>query len=263
MHILLIGLGNMGSKYLKKLEELSLKPLLCDVDREKVENTGYPFYCHYGDVEETLSGVIVAVNPEEHVKIAKEFLSKGIPVLLEKPPSLTSAEFGEIVDHPLLEISEVELYSEAVKNFPTEVEVKSINIERLNKGRGYINPVWDLAWHDLYILQYLFGDLKLEDVRKGDVWKLSGSVKDSVPFEINVAWNYEGEVSRKWLVETVSGEQVLMDFYREEISYNGTSRTREWGDKLREMVTDFVTGVRREGSRERAYRNLQLIEKIT
>ncbi len=262
MHILLIGLGNMGSKYLRKLEELSLKPLLCDVDRGKVEKTGYPFYCHYGDVEEEISGVIVAVNPEEHVKIAEEFLSRGTPVLLEKPPSLKSEEFRRIADNPLLEISEVELYSEAVKRFPMDVEVKSIRIERLNKGRGYINPVWDLAWHDLYILQYLFGNVSLKDIREGKVWELEGIVGKEIPFTIRLAWNYEGEVSRRWLVETREGREIVMDFYREEIRYNGTVRTREWGDKLREMVVDFVQGVRREGSRKRALRNLELIEGI-
>ena len=56
MHILLVGLGNMGSKYLRKLEELSLKPLLCDIDESKAKETNHPFYCHYGDVKERLSG---------------------------------------------------------------------------------------------------------------------------------------------------------------------------------------------------------------
>jgi predicted dehydrogenase len=262
MHILLIGLGNMGSKYLRKLEELSLKPILCDIDRNKIKDSGHPFYCHYGDVSEKLGGVIVAVDPQEHVKIAKEFLDKGIPVLLEKPPSLRSEEFKSIADNPLLEISEVELYSEAVKNFPLHLEVKSIYIERLNRGRGYINPVWDLAWHDLYILQYLFRSVNLRQVREGKVWTIEGTAGEGIPFRIKLAWNYEGEVSRRWKVETLSGEEIVMDFYKEEIRYNGVVRTREWGDKLREMVIDFVQGVRREGSRERALRNLELIENI-
>ncbi len=262
MHILLIGLGNMGSKYLRKLEELSLKPLLCDIDQSKAKEANHPFYCHYGDVKEELSGVIVAVNPQQHVSIAEEFLGRGVPVLLEKPPALRSEEFKRVLDNPLLEISEVELYSEAVKRFPLDVEPESIQIERLNKGRGYINPVWDLAWHDMYLLQYLFGEIQLKDIKEGEVWTLTGVVRGEVPFTIRLAWEYEGEVSRKWVVKTTSGDEVIMDFYREELRYDDKVITREWGDKLREMVEDFVRGVRREGSRQRAYNNLLMIEKL-
>ncbi|WP_461831791.1 Gfo/Idh/MocA family oxidoreductase [Aquifex sp.] len=262
MHILLVGLGNMGLKYLKKLEELGLKPVLCDKNPEKL-NIGkdYPFYCHLGDVKEDITHAIVAVNPEEHVKVAKELLNRGVKVLLEKPPALTSKEFSEIYQNPNLEISEIELYSEAVKNFPHDVEPREIFIERLNKGRGYINPLWDLAWHDLYILQYLFGKVEVEEVKKnGVVWELLGKVKGRVPFRLRVAWDYPGQV-RRWVVKTDKGD-VIMDFSKEELIFGNIKRSRLYGDKLREMVQDFIEGVRREGSRKRAMENLKVLESL-
>lgn len=263
MHILLVGLGNMGSKYLRKLRELNLKPIVCDTDLQKSELCkDCPFYCNIGDVKEEISYAIVTVNPENHIKVAKELLNRGIPVLLEKPPALSSEEFLKIANSPLLEISEIELYSEVVKSFPSQINPKEILIERLNKGSGYINPLWDLAWHDFYILQYLFGDIKLEKVSKNKlIWEVKGRVKGEIPFTLRVAWNYPDEQVRRWTVKT-DKEDIVMDFQKEEITYGDFKRERIYGDKLREMVQDFVEGIRREGSRERALKNLRLLEKL-
>ncbi|AAC06715.1 Gfo/Idh/MocA family protein [Aquifex aeolicus] len=262
MHVLLIGLGNMGKKYLRKIKELGLNPVICDIDPEKANVCNEcPFYCHIGDIKEEVQKVIIAVDPKDHVRLAKEFLEKGIPVLLEKPPALTSKEFEEIVENPNLEISEIELYSEAVKNFPTDVEPEEIVIERLNKGSGYINPLWDLAWHDLYVLQYLFGDVEAEEVnRKNGIWEIKGKVKN-VPFTLRVAWNYPEEQKRVWRIKTKKGE-ILMDFIKEELAYGNYKRQRLYGDKLGEMVRDFLSGVRREGSTRRALNNLRILESL-
>jgi len=125
MHVLLIGLGNMGMKYLAKLEELQELPVLCDIDPYK--NIGrHPFYCHFGEVKESVGRAIVAVNPENHVEIAEKLLSEGVPVLLEKPPALTSREFSRIAHDSNLEISEIELYSFPVRSFPKEMKVREI-----------------------------------------------------------------------------------------------------------------------------------------
>jgi len=101
MHVLLVGLGNMGNKYFWKLEQMGERLVLCDIDPSK-EKKPYPFYCHFGDVKEDVRAVIVAVDPKYHVSIAKEFLSKDIPVLLEKPPALSSKEFESIKNHEKL-----------------------------------------------------------------------------------------------------------------------------------------------------------------
>jgi len=253
----------MGSKYLRKLRELHVKPVVCDTDPQKSKLCkDCPFYRNIDDVKEKISRAIVAVNPENHVRVAEKLLDRGIPVLLEKPPALSSEEFLKIANNPLLEISEIELYSEVVKSFPSKLNPKEILIERLNKGSGYINPLWDLAWHDFYILQYLFGDIKLENVSKnGVVWEVKGKVKGEIPFTLRVAWNYPDEQVRRWSVKT-DKEDIVMDFQREEITYGDFKKGRIYGDKLREMVQDFVEGIRREGSRERALKNLRLLEKL-
>ncbi len=261
MHVLLIGLGNMGSKYLKKLKELDISPVLCDIDPSK-ENLceECPFYCHFGDVREEVSRVIVAVDPQDHVSIAREFLEKGIPVLLEKPPAVSSFEFEEIWEDPNLEISEIELYSYPVRRFPKGLRIRRIRAERLGKGRGYIDPFWDLAWHDLYLMQYLFGEVEVSEVSRGMFWEMGGTA-GGIPFTLRVAWDYRGEPSRRWVLDTDEGE-VLMDFLLERILFKGKEETRRKGDKLKEMVTDFLKGIRREGSTRRAMKNLRILESL-
>ncbi len=248
----------MGMKYLAKLEELEEIPVLCDVDPYKNVKK-YPFYCHFGDVKEKIKRVIVAINPENHVEVAREFLSRGIPVLLEKPPAKSSEEFSAIAHSPLLEVSEIELYSFPVRNFPKGLEVSEILIERLNRGRGYINPLWDLAWHDLYVLQYLFGDIELKGGSDGDVWELEGTA-GGVPFLLRVAWEYEGEVTRRWVLQ--GKEEIEMNFLTEELRIGEKVFRKGSGDKLRDMVGDFIAGRRREGSAQRALRNLELLESL-
>ena len=261
MHVLLIGLGNMGSKYLRKLIDLNISPVLCDIDPSKNDLCeDCPFYCHFGDVKEEVSRVIVAVDPKDHVTIAREFLRKGVPVLLEKPPAVSSEEFEEIWEDPNLEISEIEMYSFPVRKLPRDLDVRRIIIERLGKGRGYIDPFWDLAWHDLYLIQHLFGEVEVRSARRGEVWEMEGLVR-GVPFTLRVAWEYRGEPRRRWVLETESGT-VVMDLMREQLKVGDRVYSKEGGDKLKEMVEDFLKGMRREGSSRRAMFNIRILENL-
>ncbi len=259
MHVLLVGLGNMGSKYLKKLIDLNISPVLCDIDPSKMELCkSCPFYCHFGDVKEEVSKVIVAVDPEDHVTIAKEFLKKGIPVLLEKPPALSSVEFEEIWEDPNLEISEIELYSTAIRSLPKDIEVEEIDIVRFGKGRGYIDPFWDLAWHDLYLLQHLFGKVEVSKTKRDDVWEMEGSA-GGIPFRLRVAWEHP-DPRREWVLRTSSG-RVFVDLMRDKLLL-GKKVIEGKKDKLLEMVEDFLKGMRREGSTKRAMENIRILESL-
>ncbi|MGB9873439.1 MAG: Gfo/Idh/MocA family oxidoreductase [Hydrogenobacter sp.] len=252
-HILIVGLGNMGRKYLSKLEELGHKIVACDIDLQKATDK-HPFYCHLGEVKEELKAVIVAIDPIAHVSVSENFLEMGIPVLLEKPPALSTEEFERIYHYPNLYVSEIETFSSCLNFFPKEVE--NIQIERLGKGKGYISPLWDLAWHDLYLLQLFFKDIRIEKLTINKVWELHGRT-DDVPFSIRTAWQYP-EPSRRWII---NGGQVILDFAREEVWVgNRLIHREEKRDKLRLMLESFIKGNFDHKSRERAKKNLMLLE---
>ncbi|MCS7170874.1 MAG: Gfo/Idh/MocA family oxidoreductase [Aquificaceae bacterium] len=253
MHILLVGLGNMGNKYFWKLEHMGEKLVLCDIDPTKDRRT-HPFYCHFGDVREDLRAVVVAVDPKEHVRIASEFLQRGIPVLLEKPPALSSVEFESIKDFKNLYISEVESYS-VCADFIRKPE-RFLKVERFGKGRGYLSPLWDLAWHDLYLLQkishnFSFDALKIED----GVWSLYGHL-EGVPIVLSVAWEHP-KPRRVWYVD----DDLVLDFGEERVYKGGRLLREDKRDKLKLMIEDFLIGSFDRGSVERAYQNLKTLEK--
>ncbi|WP_448587500.1 Gfo/Idh/MocA family protein [Thermocrinis sp.] len=255
MHILVVGLGNMGKKYLVKLEELGKRLVLCDRDPEKGTNN-HPFYCHLEDIQEEVGAVIIAVDPKDHVRLSKGFLEKGIPVLLEKPPALSSKEFMEIHPYANLYISEIESFSSCLRLIPRE-GVKSISIERLGKGKGYVSPLWDLAWHDLYLLQNLFKEVEVEDLRVDHVWELRGRV-DNAEFSIKVAWEHPNP-SRRWVID---GGSIVIDLAKEEVWEMGRLVHRGNTDKLRSMLESFLSGNFDSKSKDRAMKNILLLEGV-
>ncbi len=266
--VLLIGLGNMGRKYLKKFEQLGLKPAVCDIDPSlKGEFKDYTFYRSFGEVEEVPQKVFVMVNPKDHPSIAEYFLRKGSYVFLEKPPALSYREFADLIGEfgdENLGVSEIERYSYALRGLSLkDLSVEKIEIFRLNRGRGYINPLWDLAWHDLYLLLYLFGELLIHSAeRKSEsLYTLKGTVGEGIPFELSVAWNHS-PVRREWILRTSKGETIL-DFLNERRVENGaiTSERRE-DDKLLEMVSDVLNGSYDRGSVDRALTLLRELERI-
>ncbi len=255
MHVLLVGLGNMGNKYFWKLEELGERLVLCDIDPLK-EKKPHPFYCHFGDVQEELKAVIVAVDPKEHTKIAKEFLKRDIPVLLEKPPATSSKEFEKIKNYQTLYISEVESYSVCVEFLKKPKSF--IKIERFGRGKGYISPLWDLAWHDLYLLQRISENIVVEglDLKDG-VWTLTGYVEE-VPFSLSVAWEH-AQPRRVWNID----DELILDFGGEKVYQKGKLVKEEKRDKLRLMLEDFLRGLYDRKSVDRAYKNLKLLEGVS
>ncbi|MFN3599641.1 MAG: Gfo/Idh/MocA family oxidoreductase, partial [Aquificaceae bacterium] len=207
-------------------------------------------------VKEELRGVIVAVDPKDHPAIAKEFLEKNIPVLLEKPPALNSRDFEEIKGYERLYISEVESYSLCADYL--RKPKKYIRIERLGRGKGYISPLWDLAWHDLYLLQRISKDIRIQDLYKKDsLWTLRGYVEE-VPFTLTVAWEHPNP-KRVWYID----EDLVLDFGEEKVYKDGKLLREERRDKLKLMITDFLRGTLDKESVERAYVNLRLLESIS
>ncbi len=258
MEVLLVGLGNMGLKYLRKLEEVGVSIFVNDINEGKAESLPYAFIQNIEDIPESITHAIVAIDPKEHVNVAKRLLDKGIKVLLEKPPALSSEEFLQIKDYENLYISEIELYNPCLLNLKdTFNSGVSIISKRLNKGIGYFSPLWDLAWHDLYIIDYLFGDIEVTDCLGHGFYRKIWGRAGSCEFSIEVAWKYEGETNR-----SLKAGDYFINFTEGKV-YKGNSVVCEnTKDKLKLMVTSFLDGTYLGGSRERAYRIIKELEKV-
>lgn len=115
-----------------------------------------------------IDAVMIATPLVSHYKIAKRALQNGKHVLLEKPMTKSAREAAELVaiakrNKCVLLVDHTFVYLGAVKKIKELIQSKKLgeiyyyDSVRINLGlfRSDVNVVWDLAPHDLSILQYV------------------------------------------------------------------------------------------------------------
>ncbi|NPA13088.1 MAG: Gfo/Idh/MocA family oxidoreductase [Aquificae bacterium] len=265
MKVAIVGTGNMGSKYIKKFEIMGLDPILIDIDENQLSQ--YPDSLKkYTDLKEALEKekigyMFVATAPQHHIPIAIEGLKRGVNVMVEKPPALSPNQLEEAIElahknNTVLAVSEIELRASSIRNLSLPKGIHKVEGYRLNKGRGYINPLYDLAWHDLYILGYLFGQFKIKDVKdEGDKVSLEGETEVS-DFFIQVAWS-NPTVRREWIIQ--GDKTVRVDLHQDKIyTDDGKVLEGDGKDKLEMMINQFI----QSPSFESSYRALNILREF-
>ena len=118
-----------------------------------------------------LDAVVIATAVRLHFPMAKAALLAGKHTFIEKPMACSSAECEELIDIAkknglVLMTGHTFLYSPAVRKIKEIVdsgdvgEIRYISARRLNLGlfQKDINVAWDLAPHDISIIQYIMGE---------------------------------------------------------------------------------------------------------
>lgn len=180
--IAIVGLGYWGPNLLRNfsLVEGCFIKYGCDLDRKILErySSTYPsvkFIKNYNDVlnDDGVDVVVIATPLKTHYSLAKKALSHGKHVLLEKPMAATSNECRELIkiakrERLILMVDHTFIYTGAVKKIKEFIDAKKLgdiyyfDSERMNLGliRPDSNVIWDLAPHDIAIMNYLFEGLK-------------------------------------------------------------------------------------------------------
>jgi len=266
LKVAVIGVGNMGSKYVKKLDMLNIDTVLIDKEQERLKNQPEKFK-KYTDLDEALKEnkidfAFVATDPISHIPIAKKLLERDINVMVEKPPALNPIHIDEAINlaqrkNLYFSVSEIELKSYTVRNIILNEPIDFIEAYRLNLGRGYINPFFDLAWHDLYILNYLFGSFNIKKIENvNGIIKVKGNT-DKQEFTIKVAWEYP-YIKREWILQN-NNSSIKLNFVNDEIVYNDNSvKSSDKKDKLELMIKEFLNNP----SFESAYRALDILKEF-
>ena len=266
MKVAVVGVGNMGRHYANKFKLMGFDTTLVDVDAQKLDKFD-EYYKKYTDYETALkienpNYVFIVTSPKLHIPLAKKALERDINVMVEKPPAINPSELEEAINLAekrgvYLGVSEIELQSNSVRNFKTEGSIYEVEAYRLNLGRGYINPFYDLAWHDLYIFQYLFGNVSLKKVvDKGDIFEVYGQTKEN-EFFLQVAWSQEN-LRREWILKTTKGN-IIFDFVNDKIIYpEGYVKEKDNLDKLESMIKKFIE----KPSFESSYRALEILKEF-
>jgi predicted dehydrogenase len=201
------------------------------------------------DLEDALdhdvSAVLVATSAESHYEVTKRCLVAGKHAFVEKPFTtdlsqardlLRIAEGRDVtcmVDH-------VYLYSPAVRRLKHMVDggelgqIVYVTCRRINLGlpRCFRDVIWDLAVHDLSIIDYLFGlDLRNVAVSRMQYAPFSHDTMANITLDLHSGIHANIAVS------------CLSPFKVREIVVGGTERMAVFDDTKKDKLLVFDKGV--------------------
>lgn len=104
-NVLVLGVGSIGQRHLQCLTAIGIPNLyICDPNKGNLLACKEQFQLSgsFADIEEALTqkydAAIVAVPNHLHADVACKIISKGIPVLLEKPIEVSIDQAQRVVD---------------------------------------------------------------------------------------------------------------------------------------------------------------------
>ncbi len=191
--------------------------VICDQRPDALRRAGqeYPRVKLTSDVAELLAStqvdaIAVATPVWTHFEIAKAALLAGKHVFVEKPFTASSAQAEELIDlaqtkHLTIMVDHTFLFTGAVKKIRGLIEDNSLgrlyyyDSTRVNLGlfQHDINVIWDLAPHDLSIMDYLITDRPQGVVATGET-HLNG-VEDVAFITIYFPRNIIAHINVNWL----------------------------------------------------------------
>jgi predicted dehydrogenase len=231
-----IGYGYWGPQLVRNLDRLAMGEVAYVADlspeRRQMAELEFPAVEVTDDVQTVLrsdvDAVIVATPIRTHYKLARAALEAGKHVFVEKPLAATVAEAEELYALSeqagrVLMVGHTFVYNPAVEKLRQIIQsgelgqLYYIDAIRVNLGlfQRDINVMWDLAPHDLSILDYLL-DARPESVsahgssfiRQGihDVVYMTLRYPSSLLAHIHLSWLNPSKVRRF----TVVGEEKMV-----------------------------------------------------
>jgi predicted dehydrogenase len=172
-----VGCGYWGAKHIRVLSSLPQVEQVIAVDQNVAGTAAlarsFPGLVTAVDVQEALpliDAAVVATPPRSHAPIALELLRAGKHVLVEKPMATSVADAEEMIrvaagNGVTLMTGHTFEYNAAVRSLRKTLldgelgDIRYIDTARLNLGlyQPDVNVVWDLAPHDISIINYVLG----------------------------------------------------------------------------------------------------------
>ena len=177
MKVAVIGTGYWGPNLIRNflgLDEIE-GVVACDLDEKRLAKMQKQFYgietaANYAEVIERpdIDIVVISTPVSTHHEIAKRALTAGKHVFIEKPMTSSVAEAEELINiaeqkNLKLFVDHTFIYTGAVRKMKEIItsgrlgELYYFDSVRINLGlfQHDVNVIWDLAPHDLSIMDYL------------------------------------------------------------------------------------------------------------
>lgn len=177
IHVALIGYGYWGPNLIRNFLETedARMAVCCDLDERRLASVAakYPRVALTTNYEEVLKdpaidAVAIATPVATHYAFARKALEHGKHVLVEKPMTASVAEAESLIDlaakrNLTLMVDHTFIYTGAVKKMKEIItrgelgELYYFDSVRINLGlfQKDVNVLWDLAPHDIAILDHL------------------------------------------------------------------------------------------------------------
>ena len=185
MRVALIGYGYWGVNLARTIDSISDLELytIFDLDKERLDEAKKLYSFKEFDSLESLlksdiDAVFISTPPSTHYNLAKQALLANKHVFVEKPFTTDLDSTYELLDlaekkNRIAFVDHVFIHSEPVKYLKKNLEsfgdIVYINARRINLGlfQYTTDVIWDLAVHDLSIIDHLVG----LDIKKTSVFK--------------------------------------------------------------------------------------------
>jgi predicted dehydrogenase len=231
MKIAVIGCGYWGPNLIRNFVQSNKiqQVICCDLDQKRLDRMKglYPSVEVLTDYEELLDrpdldAAVIATPVKTHHPLAKDLLSHGKHVLVEKPfthSCETALELIKLAEEKkkVLMVDHTFEYTAAVNKIKTIVEngelgkILYISCVRVNLGlfQPDINVVWDLAPHDISTILYIMGEVPVSVNCQGkahfhsemeDVATTTLNYKNGVIAFIHSSWLDPNKIRRTTIV---------------------------------------------------------------
>jgi predicted dehydrogenase len=177
MKIAVVGCGYWGAKHVRVLSGLEAVTHVVAVDtradRRDALAAIYPNTIALPDLESALplvDAVVVATPPASHFRLGTIALEAGRHVLIEKPMTTSAADAARLVEHAertglVLMVGHTFEYNPAVWKLRELVQKGELGrvhyIDSARRSLGLyqqdVNVLWDLAPHDISVLNFVLG----------------------------------------------------------------------------------------------------------
>jgi predicted dehydrogenase len=234
-----IGCGQWGPNHIRNFSTLPNATVVsaADQSQSRLESLQIQFpavhFTRSNDEvleDESIGAIVISTPTQTHFQLAQAALHRGKHVLVEKPMCVHFSEGEELIGlaqekKKILMVGHVFLFHNGILklkellNFGDLGKIYYVNSIRTNLGpiRGDVNAVYDLASHDVSILNFLLGTLPTEVTAVGqdflqkgveDLAFIAMRYPDGVLSRIHVSWLDP----RKVREITIVGDKKMVTF---------------------------------------------------
>lgn len=273
MNIGIIGFGYWGTNLVRNFANLKDASLKTVVDARQERAGALAKLCATAKFSTSadeviqdpdIDAIVIATPVHTHFELAKKALENGKHVLIEKPMVSSTEQAKELIElankkNKILMVDHTFLYTGAVQKMKSLIDsgdignVKYFDSTRINLGlfQPDVNVLWDLAPHDISILNYLVKD-KPYSVQATGVSHTNNGIENIAYITVNYDSGFIAHFSCSWTspvkirMMLIGGDKKMIVFNdlepTEKIKIYDTGYLHRTDEEKKKVLVDYRTG---------------------